>query len=109
MKREYEIIYTILSLFRQSFQVAQTIKNSLAMQETWVRSLDWEDSPETGMATHSNIFAWRIPWTKEPRSLWGHKELDTTERLTLSLFFQVPSTKCYKGPISFKFCSSFMD
>ena len=65
MKREYEIIYTILSLFRQSFQVAQTIKNSLAMQETWVRSLDWEDSPEKGMATHSNIFAWRIPWTEE--------------------------------------------
>ena len=65
MKREYEIIYTILSLFRQYFQVAQTIKNSLAMQETWVRSLDWEDSPEKGMATHSNIFAWRTPWTEE--------------------------------------------
>ena len=65
MKREYEITYTILSLFRQSFQVAQTIKNSLAIQETWVWSLDWKDSPEKGMATHSNILAWRIPWTEE--------------------------------------------
>ena len=65
MKREYEIIYTILSLFRQSSQVAQTIKNSLAMQETWVRSLDWEDPLEKVMDTHSNILAWRIPWTEE--------------------------------------------
>ena len=39
------------------------------------------------MATHSNICAWRIPWTEEPgRSIpWGRKELDTTEQLTFSL------------------------
>ena len=36
------------------------VKNMPAMQETWVRSLDWEDPLEEGMATHSNIFAWRI-------------------------------------------------
>ena len=41
--------------------VAQTIKNLFAMQETWVRSLGWEDPLEEGMATHSNILAWRIP------------------------------------------------
>ena len=33
------------------------------MQETWARSLGWEDTLEEGMATHSSIFAWRIPWT----------------------------------------------
>ena len=38
------------------------------------------------MATHSSILGWRIPWTEEPTgySLWGHKESNTTERLTLS-------------------------
>ena len=43
--------------------VAQLVKNLPAMQETWVRSLGWEDPLEKGMATHSNILAWRIPWT----------------------------------------------
>ena len=42
--------------------VAQLIKNPPAMQETWVRSLGWEDPLEKGMATHSSILAWRIPW-----------------------------------------------
>ena len=42
--------------------MAQTIKNSLAMQETQVRSLGWEDLLEEGPATHSSILAWRIPW-----------------------------------------------
>ena len=45
--------------------VAQVVKNPLAMQ-TWVRSLGQEDPPEKGMATHSSITAWRIPWTEEP-------------------------------------------
>ena len=43
--------------------VAQLIKNLPATQKTWVRSLGWEDSLEKGKATHSNILAWRIPWT----------------------------------------------
>ena len=43
--------------------VAQLIKNPPAMQETWVRTLDWEDPLEKGKATHSSILAWRIPWT----------------------------------------------
>ena len=46
--------------------VAQTVKNPPTMQETQVRSLDGEDPLEKGMAIHSNIFAWRIPWTEEP-------------------------------------------
>ena len=48
--------------------MAQT-KNLLAMQETQVRSLGREDSLEKEMATHSRIFAWRIPWTEEPDRL----------------------------------------
>ena len=40
-----------------------------AMQETWVLSLGWEDPLEKGMATHSSILSWRIPWTEEPRGL----------------------------------------
>ena len=60
--------------------MAQTVKNSPAMQETWVWSLDLEDPLEKGMATHSSILSWRSPWTEEPGGgLWGHKELDTTE------------------------------
>ena len=43
--------------------VAQLVKNLPAMQETWVQSLGWEDTLEKGMATHSSILAWRIPWT----------------------------------------------
>ena len=47
-------------------EVAQTVKNLPAMQETWVQSLDQEYSLEEGMATHSSILAWEIPWTEEP-------------------------------------------
>ena len=43
--------------------VAQLVKNPPAMRETWIRSLGWEDPLEKGKATHSNIQAWRIPWT----------------------------------------------
>ena len=43
--------------------VAQLVKNPPTMQETWVRSLAWEDHLEKGKATHSSILAWRIPWT----------------------------------------------
>ena len=50
---------------------AQLVKNLPAMQETWVRSLGWEDPLEKGTATHSSIFAWRIPGTEEPDRLWS--------------------------------------
>ena len=45
--------------------MAQTEKNSPAMQDTWLRSLGREDPLEDGMATHSSILAWRIPWTED--------------------------------------------
>ena len=44
-------------------RVAQMVKHPRAVQETWVRSLGWEDPLEKGKATHSSILAWRIPWT----------------------------------------------
>ena len=68
--------------------VVQMVKNLPAMQETWVRSLGGEDPLEKGMDTHSNILAWKIPWTEEPIRLyspWGREESDTTVRLTLLL------------------------
>ena len=49
--------------------MAQTVKNLPAMQETWIGSLGQEDTLRKGMATHSSIFAWRIPWTEEPDGL----------------------------------------
>ena len=49
--------------------VAQMVKNLPTMQEPWVRSLGWDDPLEEGMATHSNILAWRIPLTEEPGRL----------------------------------------
>ena len=49
--------------------VALLVKNLPAMQEIWVCFLGWEDPLEKGMATHSSILAWRIPWTEEPGRL----------------------------------------
>ena len=54
---DYPLQYSWASL------VAQLVKNLPAMQETWVRSLHWEDPLEKGKATHSSILAWRIPWS----------------------------------------------
>jgi len=67
----------------ESHSMAQMVKNLPAMQETWVRSLGWQDPQEEDMTTHSSILAWRIPWAEEPGSLqWGHKVSDTIEQLT---------------------------
>ena len=57
------------------------VKNPPAMHKTWVQSLGWEDPLENGMATHSSILAWRIPWTMEPGGLqfMGSQKLDMTE------------------------------
>ena len=45
------------------------VKNLPTMQETLVQFLSWEDPLEKGMATHSNILAWRMPWTEDPGGL----------------------------------------
>ena len=59
---------------------SQAVKNLPAMRETWVPSLGQEDALEKGMATHSSILAWRIPWTEEPGGLqsMGSQKWDTT-------------------------------
>jgi len=61
---------------------AQLVKNPPAMRETWIPSLGWEDPLEKGMAAHSRILAWTIAWTVQSMEV---TELDTTERLSLSL------------------------
>ena len=58
----YPLQYTRASLG------AQMVKNLLAMRETWVRSLGWEDPLEKRKATHSSTLAWRIPWTVQELS-----------------------------------------
>ena len=57
------------ALKRQTSLVAQTVKRLPTMRETWVLSLGQEDPLEKKMATHSNILAWKIPWTEEPGRL----------------------------------------
>ena len=61
----------ILVVIRKTWAalVAQLVKNLPAVQETLVRFLCWEGPLEEGMATHSSILAWRIPWTEEPGEL----------------------------------------
>ena len=59
-------IYSLVFIFFGASLVTQMVKSLPAVQETWVRSLDREDPSEKGIATHSSILAWRIPWTEEP-------------------------------------------
>ena len=89
--------------------MAQTVKNLPVMQKTRVQSLVWEDLLEKGIATHSNILAWRIPWTEEPGGLqsmesqrvghnwatntWLRKHSDHTG-LLLSKQYSSPSLFC---------------
>ena len=77
-----ECIYLPVSL------IAQLVKNSPAMWESWVRSLGWEDLLEKGKATHSSILAWRIPWTKQscPQRV-RHDLVTFTFRLPVELTF----------------------
>ena len=96
--------------------VAQLVKNLPAMQETQVQSLCWEDALEKGSVTHSNILAWRIPWTEEAGRLqpagsqrvghdwaWTHKL--GLEMLVHSLcsngrdFFSLYTWRCKAGHI----------
>ena len=60
----------------QTSLMAQTVKNLLAVRETWVPFLGWEDPLEKAMATYSSVLAWRTPWTLEPgglQSMGSHK------------------------------------
>ena len=59
------------------------------MQEIHIRSLGWEDRLQKGMATHSSIPAWRIPWSEEPGGLHstGSQRFDMTNHLTLLFLY----------------------
>ena len=97
---------TSLLLWNPSFPslVAEMVKNSPALQETRVWSLDREDPPEKGMVTHSSILAWRISWTEEASRLQsmglqrvGHDWATNTyvfhnpDSSVFSLFYSYPS------------------
>ena len=75
--------------------MTQSIKNLPVMQETRVQSLGQEDPLEKGLATHSSMLVWRIPWTEEPGRMlaMGLQRVDMNERLAFSLFFQSPTHK----------------
>ena len=76
--------------------VAQMVKNPPSMSETGIQSLGWEDPLEKGMATHSNILAWRIPRTEEPgglQSTWLQK-LDPPEQLSFTWYQCFPIFPC---------------
>ena len=82
-------LFNMMYQFPRASLVAQMVKNLPAMQETWVRSLGRKDPLEEGMATHSSILAWKSHGQSSQAgySPWGHKELDTTEQLTLFIYF----------------------
>ena len=63
----------------EGFPGSSVVKNLSAMQETGIRSLGWENPLEKGMATHSSILAWRIPWTEQATVHRVSKQLDMTE------------------------------
>ena len=88
---DYNYVCTLLKVFAFppaaiGFPGGSDGKLSAYNAETWVWSLGRKDPLEKGMATHSSIPAWRLPWTEEPGKLhpWDHKESDMTEWLTLS-------------------------
>ena len=83
--------------------VAQMVKDSLGMQETWVRSLGWEDPLKEDMATHSSILAWRVPMD---RGAWQaillnkysmiRKHSHSTVRIELHYLGKLPPTTSYQ-------------
>ena len=56
-------------LYNMTSLITQTVKRLSTMQESRVRSLDWEDPLEKELAVHSSTIAWKIPWTEEPARL----------------------------------------
>ena len=88
--------------------VAQTVKNLTAMQETRVRSLGQEDPLEKGMASHSSILAWRIPWTEEPVGLQslgllrvGHNWVTNTHMIRFILKKHIVMTLIWFSSVQF--------
>ena len=96
------MIFMFLCSYIESWAslVVQTVKNPPAMWETRVQPLGWEDPLEEGMATHSNILAWRIPMDRGAwQATWGRKESDTTERLSTHIYSHKKLTRLAKIPM----------
>ena len=74
-QRELCLILLPLPRLQGPSGVAQMVKNLYAMQETLVQSPCQEDPLEKGMATHTSILAWKIPWTEEPGKLQSRGSL----------------------------------
>ena len=74
------MVHSLNSILEYKVSTHNPIKNLPSMQETWIWFLGQEDPLEKEMATHSSIFAWRIPWTEDPGELQslGCKVLDMT-------------------------------
>ena len=66
LKMKEILLFTIIQIGLGSSLMTQMVRNLPAMKETRVPSLSQEDPLEKGMATHSSILAWRIPWTEDP-------------------------------------------
>ena len=81
--------------------MAQMVKNLPAVQKTWVQSLSWEDPLEKGMAIHSSILAWRIPWT-ESGGLWLQfmGSLRVTHNQVTNTHFILPSLPVHEHRMS---------
>ena len=77
------LAFTVL-VFCGASWVAQTVKNLPIMWETWIPSLGRKDPLEEGMAIHSSILAWRIPWTEEPWQATVHEAAKCQTRLSKS-------------------------
>ena len=90
----YPFQYSWISL------MAQMVKNPPAIRETWVQSLGWEDPLEEGMATHSIILAWWIPWAEEPGRLqFMGSQSHMTEWLNTALHRTSPMGQRVKIPL----------
>ena len=92
MHHLYKINVRKATWCRRASLVAQRLKCLLAMRETWVRSLSWEDLLEKEMATHCSILAWEVPRTEEPGGLqstgWQRVRHDWVISLSLSIVVQ---------------------
>ena len=96
--------------FLRGFPIGSDSKESPpAVQGSWVQSLGQDNPLEEGMATHSSILAWRMLQTRGAwgTSLWGHKELDKTEWLTLHTIFLASTYVCQYTIFVFLFLTDF--
>ena len=85
--------------------MAQMVKNPPAMLETWIQSLGWENPLKKGVATHSSILAWRIPWREESgglQSMGSQSQTRLSDSLSQKEGNRIPErlSNLLKGPVS---------